>query len=505
MPTQTRKKTPGSKSSRQRAARELAPSRGRFVCWWIEQNLVHGEGDFFGEPFRLTREQKAFIYRAYELNEDGTRRFRRVLRGRPKGDGKTELAAALGCVELGAAGQHGFPASPLIPVAAASFEQADLLFGAARTMIAEGPLAPFFDVFDTEILRKDGPGRMYRVAAAAGTNDGQRPTFFLADEIHEWLGKKERVHLVLANGLAKRAEGWELNITTAGADLESLAGRMYEYGKNVESGQIDDSTFLFDWLEAPDTFDLEDPAQLEQAVRVSNPHADLLWPIENVLRRFHEVPRFEFERYHLNRWTSAGESWLPSTAWDDCKLDGADIPDGGSVWLGVDIGVKDDSSAVAVLWPREDDDKIVVQAEVFDPPADGSPLDLSKVEHKIRELARRFQVRGVVYDPWKFERSAQMLSDEGLLMIEHPMTNERMAPASARLFEAITSGRIVHDGDPTLAAHVAAGATKDTERGWRLTKANAKRKIDALMAMLIALGQADQGASVYERRGLLEL
>ena len=77
-------------------------------------------------------------------------------------------------------------------------------------------------------------------------------------------------------------------------------------------------------------------------------------------------------------------------------------------------------------------------------------------------------------------------------MVEFPMTNERTVPASSRLYEAVQAGRLVHDGDPVLTAHVKAGSTRDTERGWRLAKGKAKRPIDALMALLIAFPQADQ-------------
>ena len=73
------------------------------------------------------------------------------------------------------------------------------------------------------------------------------------------------------------------------------------------------------------------------------------------------------------------------------------------------------------------------------------------------------------------------------------MTNARMAPACDRLREAINRGEFVHDGDPALTAHVEAGVTKYTERGWRLSKAKAADgggKIDMLMAMLLAFTQA---------------
>ena len=83
-------------------------------------------------------------------------------------------------------------------------------------MVSEGPLAPFLEAYDTEILLKSDHGRMYRVAAAAGTNDGSRPTLFVADELHEWIGNKARVFLVISNSIAKRRDGLVLVISTAG-------------------------------------------------------------------------------------------------------------------------------------------------------------------------------------------------------------------------------------------------------------------------------------------------
>jgi hypothetical protein len=51
--------------------------------------------------------------------------------------------------------------------------------------------------------------------------------------VHEWTGNKERVHLVLSNGRAKRAGAWELNISTAGASIRSLLGRMVKLGRTI--------------------------------------------------------------------------------------------------------------------------------------------------------------------------------------------------------------------------------------------------------------------------------
>jgi phage terminase large subunit-like protein len=171
---------------------------------------------------------------------------------------------------------------------------------------------------------------------------------------------------VLSNGLEKREAGWELLITTAGVDRSSLLGRLYEKGRRIETGEIENDSFLFDWLEAPADLDVTDPVQRAQAVRFCHPDPDRFTSHERVLRRFNEIPVFEFERYYLNRWSAADTAWLPVGAWEACEDPTAVIPDGASVVLGVDIGTKRDTSAVVRRWKR-DDDRVVVEAEVFRP------------------------------------------------------------------------------------------------------------------------------------------
>lgn len=108
-----------------------APSDGPKVIRWIERNCRYGEGDRFGQPVKLELFQKLFLIWLFELREDGSRRYRRALLEVPKGNGKTPLAAWIAAYLL--ATQE----SAVIPVAAASYEQADLLFGDLRTCVKE--------------------------------------------------------------------------------------------------------------------------------------------------------------------------------------------------------------------------------------------------------------------------------------------------------------------------------------------------------------------------------
>ena len=317
---------------------------------------MHADGDYYGRPFRLRPFQAELLARAYELRADGTRRYDRVVVGLPKGNGKTELAAAIAVAELAgpvvfdgwdsAGAPTGQPRlSPDIPVAAASFEQANLVYAAARAMLRKGALAEFVDTFDTEVLLKERPGRLYRVAAIAGTNDGLRPTFFVADELHEWTGPRERVYLVLQGGRAKRRGAWQLVISTAGWAPDSLLGQLYAHGKRVLAGEETDDRFLFVWCEADATWDLKDPAQLEQAIRQANPAAGDFLPLENLVEQFRASPEFEARRYHLNQWTAAPARWLPAGAWDRLAQPRL-VADGTPIAIGFDGSYSGDSTAV---------------------------------------------------------------------------------------------------------------------------------------------------------------
>ncbi len=482
-------------------------SQGAVVADWIEAYLVHADGDRYGRPFRLHGFQRDFLGRLYRTDRHGKRIVKRALLGLPKGNGKTELAAAIAIAELG--GPFA-PASPNVIVAAASFEQADILFGAARTMITEGKLAPYFEVFDSEIMRRDArPGVMRRVAAAAGTNDGHRPTFVVADELHEWVGGKERVHLVLTNGLTKRSDGLEVSITTAGADKDTLLGRLFDYGQRVNAGEIDDPGFLFAWRSASPDHDLSKPEQLRAAIFEANPAVEAgFLDGERLAARFSEIPRWEFERYHLNRFVESNERWLPPGAWAACEDKGLDLDTSLPVTVGVDLGLNYDNTAVVIA--QRQGERIVMRAQIWSNPyrpgdrrADEWTFDLATVESHLRELLKRFPAPQAtkpdsripapgplfVCDPYQLRRSIEVLEGDGLNIAAVLQVDSTMVPSSQALYDAIIAKRIAHDGDERFGAHIAAAIARQRPRGgWKLDKpVKSGRPIDAAEAAAMAL------------------
>ncbi len=455
------------------------------MCHWIERHCVYGEGDFFGAPVKLHRFQRRILYWLYEYHPvTGARRYRETFIEVPKGQGKTPLNGWVQLFELVGPPLFGPKGSPLIPVAAASFEQADLIFGDMKHCCRESTtLRHFVEAYENEILVKNGPGRAYRVAAMAGTNDGQRPSSLAADEIHEWSGNKERVHLVLVNGMSKRGNSMVVNTSTPGSDLDTLAGRKHLYGLRVNGGEVVDPRFLFVHYAAPDIYDLTDEEQLRAAILRANPAAGSFLRLDDVIARFHQIPEFEFRRYHLGQWTRAEECWLPPGTWEACAGTVSLDPD-RPVFVAVDMALKHDSVAVAIVQPTEDG-KIAVSATVWTP--DGDTVDVIAVENHLRDLHRRFRVQTIAYDPAYFVRSAQVLFDEGLPMAEFSQHAGSMVPACQEAYRLICDGLLVHPDDATLTDHVLAAAVRETDNGWRLSKGRSRRKIDGCIAMVMAL------------------
>lgn len=498
-------------------AGELWPTEGPMAVRWIEDNLVFAEGDWYGQPFRCRRDQKQFLYRWFEYCLGcGQWHYDEALRGAATGDGKTAFVAAVVAVEFAGPEQYRdengvvrgiAPPSPNIPIAAASFEQADLLYGAFSTMLGgrdnvvkEAPLCGHFEIYDTITKFTDGkPGKVYRVAAVAGTNEGGLPHLFVRDELHEWgdVGSnKARVATVIGKSTKKRktlrGSGRILSLSTAGFDVDrSLLGAMYKRGKRVLRMPSEAPRFLMDWQEAPEGLNYKDPAHREVAVKAASQAAGLQWSIADRVAEYGkpDCPPHEWIRYYANRWVDvAEESWLKDhpSAWGDCE-GGWETDDANPWCFAVDMALKHDSCSVdrIELLP---DGRIAVTSRIWRAEDHNGRIPHDDVWNYIKSGAIGLGFRGVVYDPRYFEVPARMLEDHGILAIEFDQSPQRMAPACGLTFKLILERQIVHDGDEDFARHVKGAVAVAQERGgFTLKKGRSKGHIDACISMCMGV------------------
>jgi phage terminase large subunit-like protein len=124
-------------------------------------------------------------------------------------------------------------------------------------------------------------------------------------------------------------------------------------------------------------------------------------------------------------------------------------------------------------------------------------VDILEVENTIREFVRdNPRVKEIVCDPYRWQRSMEVLADRGLPIVEFPSTSPaRMVKATAKFFDAVMENKLTHDGDPVLARHLDNAVLKVDSVGPRIVKENrnSNRRIDAAVAALIAHDRAVAG------------
>jgi phage terminase large subunit-like protein len=514
----------------------LERTLGPWVASWIEANLVHGPGDVQGQPIRLDDEQLRFIFRAYEIDDDGRRVVRRAVFSRPKGRAKSELAAMLACCEaLGPCRFAGWDAdgrpiakpvdSPVVLCVATEEGQAGNVFDAIVTMLREGAVAdtPGLDVGITRVYTPGG-GTIRPTTAAATSKDGGRETFAVFDETHLWSNRElHSLHDTIRRNLAKRkaAEPWSLEVSTMYALGEnSVAEGSHKFAQAVQEGKISGNGLLFDHRQGPEGFDYSDDDQLRAALADAYGDAAEWMDLDRMVAEARDPASREgdFRRYFLNQPTRPADSWITGDRWASLAVPGLECPEGSEIWVGVDLSLKHDSTGIAWAFVTEDG-RVGVKAHVISPRENAvaheyhpGGIDIGRVEELIVDLSRRFHVRSVVYDPRFMERSAQILSEEhGLVVAPINQSSVVMLRAYQSWYQAVQEGRVCHDGDRVLERHVTSTAAVAAEGGWKIRKLRQSHRIDAHVAAVMAHSRAEhdrnhvEAPSIYEERGIVTL
>jgi phage terminase large subunit-like protein len=226
---------------------------------------------------------------------------------------------------------------------------------------------------------------------------------------------------------------------------------------------------MLEWS-LPEDADVDDM----RAVKAVNPAS---WITAADLAEQREaVPEMAFRRFHANQWTERESHWLPAGAWQQCVGQPV-FTDGEPIWAGVDVG--GDRSASAVVWINA---AYQVGCEIFH--GDAGVLGCVDL---VRELAARYDLREVMYDPWRFGQAAQELEQARIVVTAFPQTDVRMVPASDRLYQAVVQQRLTLPDHEELRQHMANTIARHNRRGWRLDKPSLKQPNDAIIALCMAL------------------
>lgn len=452
-----------------------------------------------GSLLRFRPWQRETFGRLLARRPDKRYRHRQALIGMPRKNGKSAVGAAIAIYGL-VRGPRGGEVYSI----AADKEQARIVFGTAKKMIEMSPeMANSFNVY-RDAIELPATGSVYRVLSAeAFTKEGLNPHLTIADEVHAQPTRELWDVMSLASGA--RVEPMMVGITTAGVKSDSSGGDslcygMYQYGEKIVRGEVEDPAFYFEWWGAPEGADHRDPAVWAAA----NPGFNDIVSAEDFHSSVLRTPEAEYRTKRLNQWVSTAQAWLPAGAWDECAAaDGQSIPDGAEVVLGFDGSFNNDSTALVVVTCPASEDELphVDVVAAWEKPREAGnewAVPIFDVEDEIRKACRRWQVREIVCDPFRWARTYQILESEGLPIVEFPQSPARMVPATQRFYEAVLNKTVTHSGDPRLARHLSNCILRTDSRGSRLSKdaKGSPRKIDLAVSAVMALERACQEPEV---------
>jgi phage terminase large subunit-like protein len=452
-------------------------SEGLAVVDFASTFMHVSKGRRAGGPFLLTDWQKQLIESLYERREDGLLRYKRSLIGLGRKNGKSllgSLIALYGLIE----GEHGAE----VYSAAGDRRQARVVFDEAKWQVQQSPALSGICKVYRDAIEVPSTHSVYRVLSSdAKLQQGLNPSTVIFDELHVQPNSDLWDALTLGSGA--RRDPQIVAITTAGYDMASVCGLLYSYGQKVVRGEVDDDSFGFWWWEAPEGCDLND----REAWLAANPNlADGLLDPEDMEIAVRQTSEIAVRRYRLNQWVrTPDDSWLPQGAWELCRGDAKLVP-GAPTWIGVDMALKRDTTAAVAV--QHVDGKIVAQAKIWLP--EGGIMDVAALESHLLEMAKTYDVQEIAYDPAFFQRSAEALAEQGMPMVEFPQSPQRMIPACGHLYEVIVNQKLVHDGNPIFTDQVLSAAQRMKDTGWTLSKGKSKRKIDAVIALAIAVDRA---------------
>jgi len=470
-------------------AKDLARTRGDDIVDFAEalckvtKDSIAGHA---GEKLIFRGWQRELTRNLFAVKADGTFRHRTALVGLPRKNGKSAWlsAVALESLVLGAQGGE-------IYSCAAEKEQAKIVFNTAKEMIRLEPeLSELLQVYKDAIYNPK-TGSVYRaLSAEAYSKEGLNPTFVAFDELHAQPNRE--LWDVMSLAMGARIEPMMVAITTAGVKVDntgkdSVCYSLYEYGKRVASGEVDDPSFYFAWWEAG-----EGDYTSESSWKEANPGFDDIVAKKDFESAILRTPEAEFKTKRLNIWVSSSDTWLPHGSWDALS-DSREIPDGVDIVIGFDGSFNGDCTAIVgvtveetphifpiAVWERPEDSGADWQVPVID------------VEDSIREAATRWQVLEIACDPYRWARTFQVLEDEGLPVVTFPQNASRMTPATQRMFDAVVNKQITQNGDKQLARHFGNATLRTDSRGSRLAKEKrgSSKRIDLAVAAVMALERA---------------
>lgn len=524
------------------------------AVWFFQNNLHHFDGEWYGEPFKLSDWQEFDIIRPLFgwKNLDGSRRFRTAYIEIPRRNGKSFLSAGLALYLL--CGDCEFGAQ--VYSAATKEEQAKLVFDAALKMVKLSPELSEELEYKNGVLYNEFLWSKYKpLGRDSKTQDGFSVHGGVIDEYHAH--KTPDMLNVLRSGRGSRRQPLIVIITTAGYGVETPCKKESDFAKKLLSGILKNESY-FAYITTVDNESLfEDPLKLKELkeknpdelyaeFQRANPNLGISIYKDGFLKEFDEAYQqpdkwAEFKCKNLNIWSSSITKWISMALYAKCdgEIDWDQFR-GQPCWCALDLGISRDVSAFAMAFrgpPKYDAAGELLPFDIYlkviywvpeigieeryktdgvNYPewrdagwiraTAGLTTRYDVIRRDINKLAEEFEIKEIAVDPAHGYELMQHLADDNFTVVKHSQGFYAMNTPCVSTEELIANQRFRHGNDPVLRWMVSnTSIVRNAYEDIKITKEHSGDRVDGFNAVVMAVGRiliAPEDAFVYNTQGM---
>lgn len=373
-------------------------------------------------------------------------------------NGKTTFAAALQLYFMLADGIT-FPQSVL--VAGSQGQANDTSFKELRQIIISSPaLSQRLEVMaSNRIIFKDRRryGWTKTVPAVTDRLEGLNPTSCILDEIHTY--KDAQKFNVIKNALGTKENPMLFLISTAGYGKDSFCAQLVETGRNVLRGVSRDDRFFYLLYELEEGDDYNDEKNWIKA----NPGLGTILDIQLFRDQFNTnktIPSLlgDFVTKRFNIFLEENSQWLDvNDLLKSFVMFKEEDMKSYPCYIGVDLSKTRDLTSIVLFFDAGDKFYVIPYfffvrtqenslrkgnidinewvKENFIIECSTPTIDYDLVKNYILEANKKFNVVGVYYDPWHFDRLLNEIKEDGMWCVPIAPMVRNFDPA-VRFFES---------------------------------------------------------------------
>lgn len=473
--------------------------------------LQHSKGKWAGKPIMLELWQCFIVGSIFGWvhKKTGVRKYKTSYTQIARKNGKSTLMAGIGLAGFTIDGEQGAEVYSV----ATKKDQARIIFDEAVRMVKSSPyIKEHISVYRNNMSMPSTNSKFEPLSSDANSLDGLNLSMGLVDELHAH--KTRDVWDVLETATGARTQALINAITTAGFNINGICHELYDYVCNVLKGVIEDER-IFGYIAQLDKDD--DPFDEANWIK-ANPNLGVSVNIEDLrakAKKAKEIPAAQnnFFCKHLNMWVNQKVRWMPMDKWKECQEVNKDFDVNTliskSCYVGVDLSATTDITSVSLEFPlengyyavinhsfipeenieeRERRDKVSYTTwirEGYMTATPGNVVDYDWIQSYIMEMAKKYKIIEMDYDPWNATQFANNMMNEGVECVEIRQGYRTLSEPTKDILKIVLAGKLIYLGNPVLTWSANnAVAVSDPAGNIKLDKSKAEQRIDPIISLI---------------------